>query len=198
MDASVILSVLAVGVSGVALFISSLLTARQLRLLRQTNHVPAIIDLLTEYRRVEFHDRYNYVVTRLRKEHDPELGIFGLPEPAKSAVLDISYSHQTFAALFGLKILDESALPVLNWRILKVWDSIEPYATVERRRNPDSVGIMLTVLQGYVENSRRSRPRRLFSTFSRMKASVNVWRTIDSSSSSGKESEPEADEKMNR
>jgi hypothetical protein len=162
MDASVILSVVAVGVSGVALFISSLLTARQLRLLRQTNHVPAIIDLLTEYRRAEFHDRYNYVVTRLRKEHDPELGIFGLPEPAKSAVLDIAYYHQTFAVLFALKILDESALPVLLWRIPKVWDSIEPYVTVERRSSPESVGIMLTVLQGYVENSRRNRPRGSF------------------------------------
>lgn len=63
MDASLVVSSVAAAISLVALGISALLSVRQLRLSRQSVHVPTFLALMAEFRKPEFHDRYNYVVT---------------------------------------------------------------------------------------------------------------------------------------
>ena len=127
MDTSITLSVAAVLVSVLALFASTFLTVGQLRLLRQTNHLPPIIELLSEFRSSKLHDNFAYVTTRLREEHDPELSIFELPEPARSTVIDTAYYYQTIASLVGFGVLDERIIVVIRTRIIRVWESIEPY-----------------------------------------------------------------------
>jgi hypothetical protein len=62
-DASLVVSSVAAAISLVALGISALLSVRQLRLSRQSVHVPTFLALMAEFRKPEFHDRYNYVVT---------------------------------------------------------------------------------------------------------------------------------------
>ena len=62
---------------------------------RGSNLLPVLTDLLGEFRRPEFDDRYRYVGERLGSEHSPKLGISRLPEPARSALLDMAYYFQT-------------------------------------------------------------------------------------------------------
>jgi hypothetical protein len=135
MDSGMILSVTAIAVSVLALCVSAALGLRQVKLAHRANHIPAIIDLLTELRTTKFHDDYYYVVTKLRSDHDPALGISGLPELARSAVLSTAYYYQAFGFLIGLGVLDEvRILPIIGVRLIGTWEAIEPYVTVERNR----------------------------------------------------------------
>lgn len=154
-----VLGIVAVVVSMCALLTSTLLGARQIRVMRDANHVPAIIELLSEFRSREFHDDYQYIITNLRAEHDPELGISGLPESARTAVLNVAYYYQVFAFLIGFEILDETkVLAVLRIRIINTWGALKPYAMVERKSNPLPVLTMLETLADHAQNMRVQSP----------------------------------------
>lgn len=98
MDVSLIISTMAGAASVAALVSSTFLTARQLKLSRQAAHIPTFFQLMEEFRDPRFHDRYQYVVSSLKDEHDPKLGIFALPNPARSAVIDMVYFFQNAAS----------------------------------------------------------------------------------------------------
>jgi hypothetical protein len=158
-DASLVLSIIAVGASVVALGVSTAFGVLQLRILRQQNHVPAIVELLTEYRKAEFHDRYRYVVSSLAEEHDPSFGLSELPEPARTIVYDVAYYHQTWATLFGTGIMDRRSAPILHERIVYIWTALKPYVAVERTRYPNGPTILL-VLERYATKTLRDTPIR--------------------------------------
>lgn len=148
------LGIVAIVVSLLALCTSTLLAARQVSLMRRANDIPAVVQLLSEFRSRQFHDDYIYVTTRLRAEHDPQLGITALPDPAKSAVLSVAYYYQNFAFLIGFEILDErKVMAVLRTRIIDTWSAIGPYVLAERTKNPPT---FLTMLEALAE--RASRP----------------------------------------
>ncbi len=135
-DSAAVLGIVAVVVSVLALCVSALLGARQTRLMWDANHVPAVIELLSEFRSKQFHDDYQYIITRLRSEHDPELGISGLPESARAAVLNVAYYFQVFAFLIGFEIVDEAkVMSVVRLRVIQTWEALEPYVLVERKSN---------------------------------------------------------------
>jgi hypothetical protein len=152
MTATVTVSIIALSVSLASATASGVLATRQFRHSKRVVHFPAVADLLAEFRKAEFHDRYDYVVNRLAAEHSPDLGILGLPEPAKSAVLDIAFYFQTFASLRGFGILDETKhLGNLYMRIVEVWMAIQPFAMAERERSSGANRHTLAVLQNYAE-----------------------------------------------
>ncbi|WP_327351592.1 hypothetical protein [Streptomyces sp. NBC_01304] len=89
----------------------------QLQISREANHLPVLAALLAQFRTVELNDHYIYVCTKLREEHSPELGISGLPQPAREAVYDVAYFLQTFAGMASLGIASErELLAVLHTR----------------------------------------------------------------------------------
>ena len=62
MDLSIAISAVAVAISFITLAVSAPLAVRQLRLARQAAHVPTFLDMFKEFRSLEFHNRYQYVV----------------------------------------------------------------------------------------------------------------------------------------
>lgn len=150
------MSSLAIVVAVVALVISALLASRQLGLLQSANHIPAVIELLTEFRSARFHDNYEKIVTELDRENPAQIGISGLPPDMRAAVLDVAYYFQAFACLIGLGIIDESStMAMLNRRFVQVWDAIAPYAYVERTM-PGRDGQFLTILEFFAERARET------------------------------------------
>ncbi|GAB2672422.1 DUF4760 domain-containing protein [Nocardia goodfellowii] len=154
MDATILVSALAVVVSVAAMVVSIMVGTRQARLAKDANQLPAVINLLTEFRSVAFHDNYHKVISELDPQNPSSLGISDLPEDLRAAVVDIGYYFQTFASLFALGILDEaSTMVMLHHRFVAVWEAIAPYAAVERAK-PYSDGHNLAMLEFYANRAR--------------------------------------------
>lgn len=160
-DDPLVVGIVALSVSAVSLGVSTFLALRHTALLKGSNLLSVTMELLAEFRNVEFHDRYRFVVGKLREEYEPELGVSGLPERARCAVLDIAYYFQTFAMLNCFGIVRESemlrnlnARTVLNARAIEVWGCIGPYVLAERACSSGAESEMLTILEAYVHKLR--------------------------------------------
>lgn len=138
------LGVAALTVSLLALMASTFLTFRQVRIMREANYIPVVVELTSAYRSITLYDDTVYVTTRLKAEHDPELGISGLPEPARAALLNVAYYYQSFSWLIDAKILrKEATLDTIHERIILTWPIIEPYVATERKKFPGPILSML-------------------------------------------------------
>ncbi len=94
-----LVSLIAIVISVLALASSTYLAFQQGRLLRNANFIPVYADMLTEFRTLAFNDHYYFVTRNLTAECDPNSGITGLPDAARTAVYDVAYYFQNFAAL---------------------------------------------------------------------------------------------------
>lgn len=156
-------NLVAIFLSLIALGTSSLLAFRQTILQRQANHLPAYLSLLNEFRSREFNDHFRYVCDQLRQDHDPQLGISGLPPEAREAFYDVAYFLQNFVALRKLSIVDGRVLTTMNGRIVLVWDAIEPFVKSEREINRSTSDILFRVLEDFAMEV-RDRPLESFTT----------------------------------
>ncbi|WP_040694355.1 DUF4760 domain-containing protein [Nocardia vinacea] len=155
MDAAILLGSIAIVVSVATMITSTLIGFKQARLARDANQIPAVIDLLTEFRTVKFHDNYMKIVTQLDRQNPTGAGISDLPEDMREAVLDVGYYFQVLASLIALGILDEaSTMAMLHYRFVTIWDAIAPYVMVERSK-PYSDGHNLSMLEFFAERARR-------------------------------------------
>ena len=145
-----VLSLAAVVISIIAVAISMLFGFRQVRLMRHANYVPAIVDLVTEFRSAQFNDHFRYVCERLQEDHSSELGISSLPDEARTAVYDVAYYLSTFATLSTLRIIKpETLLALFHNRIFVAWAALEPF--VIREREVGSAGRhLLALLESFV------------------------------------------------
>ncbi|MGD1225653.1 hypothetical protein AB9Q10_45375 [Streptomyces krungchingensis] len=149
MDGATLWNVLAIAISVSAVLASMWFGARQVQIARQANYIPALMDLLAEFRSAELHEQYAYVCRDLNREHAPDGGLRGLPPDAKAAVYNVAYFFQTLAGLYALGVIDETAAIVMaRGRIAKVWQAIEPFVEQERRF-PDVDQHLLALLQAY-------------------------------------------------
>ncbi|MGI8330437.1 DUF4760 domain-containing protein [Actinomadura scrupuli] len=142
-------------VLSLAAFLSSTYIALEHRVLqKRANFIPAYMQVLDEFRTMEFHDNYRYVTTRLRVEHDPQLGISGLPEEARRAVYDIAYFYQGVGMLRLQQVLDDETLPTMRVRTIRVWEAVAPY--VERERELQGLGEihLLRILEEFAKKAR--------------------------------------------
>ncbi|WP_424954955.1 DUF4760 domain-containing protein [Geodermatophilus obscurus] len=138
-----------------ALISSIFLGIRQQRMSRQAYHVSAFLQLMSEFRDPAFHDDYNYVVSRLAKEHSSELGVFDLPDPARTAVIKIAYFFQNAVTFVAFGLLDErKVIAFLHVRLYSVWEAIAEYVEVERKRNATVGRYWLSRLETYAAAAR--------------------------------------------
>jgi hypothetical protein len=138
MDASSILNVLAVAVSFGALAVSLVFATRQTRIMWQSNQVPLFVDLITEFRSKEFQHAEQYVLHKLGKEHSPDNGLLGLPDPARFAAATV----QSFFGTVGQPVMhgiisEASTVSTIGQRGSRVWDELEPFIAEERRIRGD-------------------------------------------------------------
>ena len=112
--------------------------------------------LYSELRSPRFHAHYNYVVHQLGAEYTPDHGIFGLPEHAQTAVIDVAYYYQNLANMMNFGLLDKAAvLPMIRTRLINLWCAIEPFVVTERQRQAIAEPItVLQVLEQYVAHAR--------------------------------------------
>ena len=104
---------------------------------------------------MKFHDEQQYVTDQLRREHDPSLGVFGLPVDAKSALVSIAYYYQMFAVLISFEIFDEDRMiELLRIRSISVWVAIEPYVMAERERTTVTAPAFLALLEEFVDKAK--------------------------------------------
>lgn len=155
MIATVVISLVAVLVSAVALLTTVILSLRQQKVARQASHLPALLSLMSEFRQTEFHDRFDYIASRLREEHPTSLGVFGLPEPARTDVLNIAFFLQTAVMFVAYDLLDEDkVIAFLHARLIVTWAAIEPYVAVERDQNAVVGKFWLSRLEYYAMKAR--------------------------------------------
>jgi hypothetical protein len=137
MDLPTTFSLVAVAVSALALVISTTLAVLQVRIMKRGNYVSLVTDHIKEFRSPGFYDDLVYVTTRLKDEHDPSLGVSGLPPEARMAVLNVAYFYQQFAWFIELDVLRrEPAVELIAQRIRLVWEAIAPYLKAERSAIP--------------------------------------------------------------
>ncbi|MFF3714036.1 DUF4760 domain-containing protein [Streptomyces phaeochromogenes] len=140
MDASIVFNIGAISVSIFALTISSWLAKNQFTAQRHGNHVGSLIELLTEFRSLEFHRNYAFIRDEL-PTMSSDGGISGLDEDAQRKIYDVGYFFQLYAILVYLGIMDErSVSALLRRQCIEVWTALEPFVSKERalRGLPDS------------------------------------------------------------
>jgi hypothetical protein len=154
-----ILNVIAIVLSVLALASSTLLAFQQALSMKRANFLPVYVSLLSDMRSVAFHDRYYYLCERLGQEHDPQLGISGLPDDARQAIYDIAYFFQELITFRKLNILDGHVLDTMYGRIVRVWNGIAPFVERERELKGDHGPKLLCILEDYASDVIEHPPR---------------------------------------
>jgi hypothetical protein len=73
-------------------------------------------------------------LARLREEHDPQLGIDGLPAPANAKAWDVGFLYESLGIMIAFGLVDRRIiLSVGNYRIRQAWETLAPYIEAERR-----------------------------------------------------------------
>jgi hypothetical protein len=149
MDITSVLGIAALVASFVALAASTTIALRQARTAYQANQVPVLVDLIKDLVSSVSYQRELSLYDELPK-HDPALGFSGLPEPLRSNAYEITTTYLMISYLVLLDILDErlAILPV-HYRVLRVWNAVEPFVRGERaiRGDPNS---FMNVLEAFV------------------------------------------------
>lgn len=158
MDISTVINIGAVIVSISAITVSTWLARDQFRAQRHGNHVDPLIELLTEFRSLEFHRSYAFIRDGLPRLSS-EGGISGLGDDVQKMIYDVGYFFQLYAILAFLDIIDERFISaLLRRRYLEIWASLEPFVHKERELQglPDTA--ILNILERFVARLRTRPP----------------------------------------
>lgn len=166
-----IFNVVAIVVSVAALATSTYIALQHQTLQKAANFTPSYMQLIRQLQTMEFHDHYEYVTRRLAIEHDPELGISGLPDDARRAVYDITYFFYGFAMLHLFDALDDQVFPTMAHRVAAVWEAIAPY--VERERELGLSGLYLRVLEEFAKEAKSLPPESVSAMLARRRIAKN-------------------------
>jgi hypothetical protein len=170
-----IFNVVAVVLSVLALASSTYLALQQSVTQRRANHLPAVVELLNNFRSVEFNDNYEYVCSELRNEHDPMMGISNLPRPARRAFYDVTYLYQSMGTLRLFGIIDDTLMKVTRFRVIQLWDAVRPYVERERELRGTSGGYLLRILEEYAADAGKLPVNSIDLLFSRRRRRLS-WR----------------------
>ena len=128
-------NVLAIAIAGAALLLSSALALNQASLMSRANHIPVYMDLLSQFRSLEFQNHLNFIVDRLAQENEAqETGISELPDEARAAVYDVGNLFLEVATLRLLDAVDHRIDALLQRVVLQVWNVLAPFVYQERKR----------------------------------------------------------------
>lgn len=140
-----------------AVLVSSWLARSQFRAQRHGNHIDPLIELLKEFRSLEFHRNYAFIRTEL-PHLSSDNGISGLSEDAQRKIYDIGYFLQLYAILADLDIVDERFIgTLLHRRYTEVWAALEPFVRRERELQGLTDGAILNILEDFAGRL-RTRP----------------------------------------
>jgi hypothetical protein len=145
---SSLLSVAALIISVLAVAAGAMIGIRQTASARHANHIAVLVDLMNEFRTRQFNQDHDYICERLATEHDPQLGISGLPENAGDAFYSVTYFYQILGVLVVLKILDrDDIITIYQRRLIILWKAVQPYVIRERELKGGSNSYLLLNLE---------------------------------------------------
>lgn len=158
MELSVLINIGAVAVSISALVTSAWVTRSQFREQRHGNHVDPLIELLKEFRSLEFHQNYSFVRNELPRLSS-DSGISGLDEDAQRKVYYIGYLFQLYTILAYLDIIDEEFVrSLLHRRYIEAWNALEPFVHKERELHGLPDGAVLNLFERFAKHLQRNPP----------------------------------------
>ncbi|MET7466833.1 hypothetical protein [Nonomuraea sp. NPDC005501] len=149
MDVSVLINIGAVIVSISAVVASSRISRNQFKAQRHGNHIEPLIDLLEEFRSLEFHRNYAFIRDELPKLSSDK-GISGLDDEVQRKIYDIGYFFQLYAILAYLDIIDEQFVgTLLHRRYVEIWRSLQPFVHKERELQSLSDSAILNIFEHF-------------------------------------------------
>ncbi|MEV7686636.1 hypothetical protein ACFW1F_15440 [Streptomyces bungoensis] len=170
-----VFNLVATGLSVVALLVTLYSAVAQAALQRRSNQLPAYVDLLADFRSVEFHDHYRFVTQRLLAEHDPELGLSGLPYDVRRQVYDIVYYYQNIAVLRLADIVDDEMVALLRIRVVKVWEAVAPFVRRERELMGTNGRYLLRGLEDFAHDAQHM-PHDTIDRLMHLSRTQRIWR----------------------
>jgi hypothetical protein len=156
MDQSLVLNIVSLLLSVVAVVTS----AQALRLGRNANHIPIIVNLLQQYRETVFIKREETLWTEL-PHIDASKGLAGLPEPLKTYVVEVSQYYQAIAHLAEHRIAEFNLLaPQVRYRAIRTWEAISVLVEGERkmRGGPNT---FLNTLETFIQDLQDMDPKKV-------------------------------------
>jgi hypothetical protein len=161
LDIPVLINVGAVVVSISTMVISSWIARNQFRAQRHGNHVGPLIELLKEFRSLEFHRNYAFIRNELPKLSSDK-GISGLDDDAQKKIYDVGYFFQLYAILAYLDILDERFVgALLRRRYIETWTSLAPFVCKERELQGLPAGAILNIFEDFADRLRTRPPEEI-------------------------------------
>ncbi|MGD8456573.1 MAG: DUF4760 domain-containing protein [Anaerolineales bacterium] len=126
--------ILSLSLAIIALVISIAIAVRQMRGSRKAETLPALIEMLGEYRSYKSVNHRKYIAAQLRQECDPnETGYSKLPKSAAKKVYPVSYFFDNVGMLIAAGIVDENlVLGYIGESVTSCWSVLEPYILRER------------------------------------------------------------------
>ena len=109
-----------------------IISVRQTVYVRQSNHLPLIVDILREFRSPDFQKDYSVVLTSLDPE-GPACALSQLRDAEKRAALTVAYFFQSIAYLVVYGIMgEEMVIATFQTSIRRSWNALRPYIEQER------------------------------------------------------------------
>lgn len=143
-----------------AMVISSWLAKSQFKAQRHGNHVDPLIELLTEFRSLEFHHNYAFIRDELPRLSS-DGGISGLDEDVQRKIYEVGYFFQLYAILAALDIMEERFVnALLRRRYIEIWTSLKPFVSKEREIRGLPETAILNILEAFVAQLQASAPQR--------------------------------------
>jgi hypothetical protein len=127
------MSIAATVTSIIAVLVSAGFALRAVRLSRNANYLPVIMDFLSTHRSPEFMKHEEEIWNHLRK-HDPCLGFTNLPDPIKSYAIEVALFYQAVAYIVLDGLVEWRTLVVqVHYRAIRTWDAMHRHIEGERR-----------------------------------------------------------------
>jgi hypothetical protein len=122
-------------ISIAALVVAAWTTMRQSGLNRTENNLAMTAEVLIgQLGRDDFQDCQRYVLYHLRDEHDPALGIDGLPHPANNNSWRVGFMYENLGIMLVFGMVDEDIIfSIGHHRLRRSWEILEPYIRAERK-----------------------------------------------------------------
>lgn len=133
MDSSLVINLVSLSISLVALAISAHLAHRQVSAAHGANLIPIVFNAFREWRQPDFVRTQRYILAGLTTDHDPSLGLSGLPEPLQTEVDKVAVFYDDLDKLVAYRALDwKIVVGTFGVTTTRVWSALKPYIYRER------------------------------------------------------------------
>jgi hypothetical protein len=109
-------------------------SARQIQLMRRQNLLPVALDFFREARTPEWFVARDWIIKHLAAECSPELGVSGLPEPARDHVRKVGFFYDNLGVFVAYRVVEQNlVLDFFGVGMNEVWTIVEPFIRREEQ-----------------------------------------------------------------